>query len=266
MIEKSTQAYLDAVDRRLPGYVRGLYLVGSAALNAWQPGVSDIDTVVLTSRAASADDLAALAEVHGEMPASPCFDGVYVDPELAARWPADRRVVPFVVNGELRTDRPCGELTPVLWHTLRRYGRVVRGPAVDELGVRVDQDELRRYNLDNLRGYWQGVAREVRSATAGEEPGQVQDPGTVTWCVLGPARLHYTLVNGDVIAKSAAGHYLAKRFGEYADLAHRSIRWRAGRPEQFTTTDLLAAAAAIDAVADDAHHRFGPSRPEAPRP
>ena len=176
IVEKSTRAYLDAVDRRLPSYVRGLYLVGSAALNAWQPGVSDIDTVILTSRTASADDLAALAEVHLAMPESPCFDGVYVDPGLAAQWPADRRVVPFVVNGEFRTDRPCGELTPVLWLTLRRYGRVVRGPAVDELDVRVDQDELRRYNLDNLRDYWQGVAREIRSAVAGEKPGQIQTP------------------------------------------------------------------------------------------
>ena len=86
----------------------------------------------------------------------------------------------------------------------------------------------------------------------------------MTWCVLGPARLHYTLTNGDIIAKSTAGHYLAKRFPEYADPAHRAIRRRAGQPEQFTTTDLLAAAAAIDAVADDAHHRFGTSGPEMP--
>ena len=256
MIEERTRSYLAAVDQRLPGYVRGLYLVGSAALGAWQPGSSDIDTVILTSRTATADDLAGLAEVHAAMPTSPCFDGVYLDPELASSWPADRRVVPFVVVGEFTTDKPCGELTPVLSLTLRRYGRQVRGPAVDELNVRVDQDELRRYNLDNLRDYWQDIARRITTGLADADPGAPADADSVVWCALGPARLHYTLTNGDIISKAAAGHYLAKRFPEYADLAHRSISHRAGHPQQFTNADLQAAAAGIDAVATDAWHRF----------
>ena len=259
MIEERTRAYLEAVDERLPGYVRGLYVVGSAALGAWQPGRSDIDTVILTSRGPTADDLAALAGIHAAMPREPDFDGVYLDPALAATWPADRRVVPFVVRGEFRTGEPCGELTPVLSLTLRRYGRRVRGPAVEDLDVRVDADELRRYNLDNLRDYWQGTAAEIRTALAGTAADADMDADSVAWCVLGPARLHYTLTNGDVIAKSAAGHYLAKRFPEYAGLAHRSIGHRAGHPQRFTAADLLAAADSIDAVATDAWDRFADS-------
>jgi hypothetical protein len=50
VIEKVVGRYLDAVDRELPGLVTGLYLVGSVALGAWQPGASDVDTVILTSR------------------------------------------------------------------------------------------------------------------------------------------------------------------------------------------------------------------------
>ncbi|MFI6331356.1 nucleotidyltransferase domain-containing protein [Micromonospora chersina] len=83
MIEELTRRYLHEVDRALPGYVRALYVVGSAALGAWQPGASDVDTVILTSRPPTRDDLAQLARTHAGMPRSPHFDGVYLEPALA---------------------------------------------------------------------------------------------------------------------------------------------------------------------------------------
>lgn len=258
MIEKLTQVYLDAVDEALPGYVRGLYLVGSAALDAWQPGVSDVDTVILTSRPATDGDLAQLARVHAGMPQAPRLDGVYLEPALARSWPTDRRPVPFVVDGGFQTGTPCGELTPVLWLTLARYGIAVRGPAVAELGVRVDPGQLRRYNLDNLREYWQPTAATLATQLADVPPDTELDGGLVAWLVLGPARLHHTLAHGDVISKATAGGYLAQLFPGYADLAHRAIRWRTGQPERFTAADVVTASHSVDAVADDAWHRFGP--------
>ncbi|WBC17524.1 nucleotidyltransferase domain-containing protein [Micromonospora sp. WMMA1998] len=257
MIDELTRAYLQAVDQALPGYVRGLYVVGSAALGAWQPGVSDVDTLIMTSRPATGHDLAHLAKIHAEMPRSPHLDGVYLEPALAKSWPSDRRVLPFVVNGELRTDKPCGELTPVLWLTLQRYGIPVRGPAAVELGVRVDPEQLRRYNLDNLREYWQSTASTFPAELADVAPDAAMDAETVAWFVLGPARLHYTLAHGDIISKAAAGDYLAQLFPEYADLGHRAVRWRLGEAERFTTTDLVAAGESVNAVVEDAWRRFG---------
>jgi hypothetical protein len=257
VVEELTGAFLQAVDRALPGYVRSLYVVGSAALGAWQPGASDVDTVIMTSRPAGRDDLVQLAKIHAEMPRSPRFDGVYLEPALARSWPSDRRDVPFVVDGEFTTDKPCGELTPVLWLTLQRYGITVRGPAVAELGVRVDPEQLRRYNLDNLREYWQSTVAAFPSALADVAPDAAVDAETVSWFVLGPARQHYTLAHGDIISKAAAGEYLARLFPEYADLARRAVRLRAGEAERFTATDLATAGDSIDAVADDAWRRFG---------
>jgi Nucleotidyltransferase domain len=257
VIEAVTDGYLRAIDQALPGYVRGLYLVGSAALGAWQPGVSDVDTVILTSRPATPDDLTRLAKVHAGLPRSPHFDGVYLEPALAGSWPADGRIVPFVVEGEFRSGEPCGELTPVLWLTLQRYGVPVRGPAVAELNVRVEPGELRRYNLDNLRDYWQPRVAVLPAELAGVDRDTVLDPGFVTWFVLGPARLHHTLAHGDIISKAAAGGYLAELFPQYADLAQRAVRWRAGQAERFTVADLIIAGESVDAVAEDARRRFG---------
>ncbi|XVV08625.1 nucleotidyltransferase domain-containing protein [Actinoplanes sp. CA-131856] len=249
--EDVAHRYLALADGRLPGFVSGLHIVGSAAIGAWQPGVSDVDTVILTSRAASPDDLATLAEIHTEM-GRPYFDGVYLSPDLAATWPGDRRVVPFAVGGALVTDRPCGELTPVVGLILRKYGIAVRGPAPD---VRVDHDSLRLYLLGNLGGFWHDQAAQIAGALPSITD-EVLDPETVTFHVLGPARLHYTLAYGDIISKSAAGDYLAKIFPEYAETAAKAVRWRAGAPEQFTRADLEAAGRSVSAVVEDAQRRF----------
>jgi hypothetical protein len=62
MITDLTGAYLESVDHALPGFVDKLYIVGSAALDAWQPGVSDVDTVIFTSRVPTDADLAGREE------------------------------------------------------------------------------------------------------------------------------------------------------------------------------------------------------------
>ncbi|MEV7624143.1 nucleotidyltransferase domain-containing protein [Actinoplanes sp. NPDC089786] len=93
------ESYLAAVDAARPGLVERLYLVGSAALGAWQPGVSDVDAIIFTSRPLTDADLAVLPTT---------VDGPYLAPELHDLWPVDRRVVPFVV-GERRRDPGLSE-------------------------------------------------------------------------------------------------------------------------------------------------------------
>jgi hypothetical protein len=248
--------YLDAVDEALPEFVATLYVVGSLALGAWQPGRSDIDTVIFTSRVPTGEDLAGLRDVHAAMRGTPDLDGVYLAPDHG--WPADGRVVPHAVGGEFYIDRPCGELTPVLWLTLARYGIPVRAAASSDLGVQVDLEALRAYNLDNLRAYWQPQATGIRRYAAGVQPTAAVDAEYASWMLLGPARLHYTLANEDVISKSDAGEYVIAHFPDYASLAERAIRWRAGEAVDFTAEDLVAAASLTDLIADDAWDRWGP--------
>lgn len=85
MITDLTGAYLESVDHALPGFVDKLYIVGSAALDAWQPGVSDVDTVIFTSRVLTDADLAALRDVHAAMPAKLLL------PDRGGRLPAAAR-------------------------------------------------------------------------------------------------------------------------------------------------------------------------------
>jgi hypothetical protein len=254
-VDELTRAYLQAVDTSLPAFVDKLYVVGSAALGAWQPGHSDIDTVIFTARVPTKDDLVALHEIHAAMPAKPHLDGVYLSPE--DDWTSDNQEVPHVVGGKFHTDRPCGELNPVLWLTLERYGVPVRGPAGASLGVPLDLPALRAYNLDNLRTYWQPQAEGIRRYVAELDPHDEMDAAYLTWIALGPARLHYTLATTDIISKLAAAEYVSEHFPDYTQLAERAVGWRTGCTDTFTAADLGAAADLTELIADDAWERWG---------
>ncbi|MFE3858592.1 nucleotidyltransferase domain-containing protein [Streptomyces griseorubiginosus] len=249
--------YLDAVDSALPGFIELLYVTGSASLGAWQPPYSDVDTVIVTSRETTTQDLEILARVHSGMPKTPKLDGVYLDRLSFNARVADRRVVPFVVDGEFRTDKPCGELTPVLWLLLRRYGRAVRGAEVAELGLVEDPAAVRRYNLDNLRTFWQSLAADARAEVSGLADDAPMDPETMAWVMLGPARLHFTLACGDIMSKADAAPYVARHFPEWGELASKAASWREGATADFTVADLRAATDSIDAIAEDAWQKYG---------
>jgi Nucleotidyltransferase domain len=238
--------YLQRIDEAAPGLVTGLHVVGSTALGAWQPGRSDIDTVILTSRSFTPDDLAAVEAVHGTFSGSLYFDGVYLDPATFAAQPMDRSVVPFVVMGALRTDRPCGELNPVVWLILSRYGIAVRGPRLSDLTV--SSAALEAYNRTNLHEYWAPLAEEIRSSSVDAPDDQPVEASWVDWAILGPARLHYTLATGDVIAKPDVAAYIAREFPAWGPLAARAAAYRSGAAEAFTMADLRACADHIDAV------------------
>ncbi|GIF20713.1 hypothetical protein BJ973_001382 [Actinoplanes tereljensis] len=260
MIDQVTNTYLELVDRELPGFVQGLYLVGSAVLDAWQPELSDIDTIVFTAREPAADDLATLDRIHRSLATRPYFDSVYVPPSLATTWPTHKEPVPFVVNGAFQTGKPCGELTPVVWQVLQRYGVKVRGPEIADLDVRVDPGELLRYNLDNLRDYWQPSVVANEPHLAALDPAEPLDAETVVWFVTGPARLHHTAATGDIISKAAAADYLASQFPQHAALARRAAAFRTGSPEVFTLPDLREAFDSVHTVANDAWRRFAARR------
>jgi hypothetical protein len=257
-VRELVAAHLQALDAAVPGLVEMLYLTGSVALADYRPGASDVDFLAITSRPLGDGDLAAVAAAHAGMPAAPCYDGVYLERGALATAPPDGcPVVPHVVGGQFRTDQPCGELNPVLWLTLARCGIAVRGPAAAELGVRVDPQRLRWWNLDNLASYWQPLAGRIRREVAGRTSIGAAGAAGVVWAVLGPARLHYTLATGEVTSKTGAGGYAAQQFPAWAELATRAVACRAGEPVEFVAADALAAAAMVEAVVADAWRRWG---------
>ncbi|WP_426503745.1 aminoglycoside adenylyltransferase domain-containing protein [Dactylosporangium sp. McL0621] len=204
----------------LPGFVQRLYLVGSAALDDYREGASDIDFVAVLPAAPTADEVAALAAVHHALRKSrPLLDGVYLAAADLAAPPSAAPPGPGVHAHRFSPATAVGR-DPVTWHTLAHHGVAVRGPAASALDIHTDGDGLRAWTRANIASYWRPWLRRHGLAL-------LSDWG-VAWGVLGLARMHYTLSTGGIASKSAAGGWALEAFPEHAPVLREALRLRAG--------------------------------------
>lgn len=226
--EQAADRYLKALEATLaPDMVRGVYVVGSAALGSWRPGRSDLDLLVVLDRPMNAIDLAMVAEMHAELETTradgPHSDAHYITPDLlGARSTAK---APFAVDGVFKAEGHATD--PVLWAILDRHGITLHGPRASELGVAPDPAWLREWNRGNLESYWRSHVGH-RPRLAGQDPDSLIDPSLLAWEVTGPGRLHATIATGEIISKEASADYTAELFPEYADLCAKAKAYRLG--------------------------------------
>lgn len=188
---------------------RGLYLVGSVALGDYRPGASDIDFVALLDAPPTAEETDALARVHAALAShgAPAFDGFYIRAEALRRPPERGAVVPFSLEGRLRSGEICREVSPVTWRCLARSGRPILGPAPAALGIADDDVALRADGLANLDGYWRRWIAECEAALARKAEGEACAADALAWGVLGIARVTCTLATGQIVSKSGGGRF-----------------------------------------------------------
>jgi predicted nucleotidyltransferase len=219
------ETWLAQHDRLAPGLVEGLYLVGSLALDDWQPR-SDIDVVVFTADPATDEDAERLEAAHQAVASE--LDRTVDGPRLA--WgdvsvPPTPLHRPWSLDGAFHHDAECFEINPVTWYTLATSGVSIRGPGRTGLHVVIDLDDRRAFVRGNTATYWRSVADMVAQALADAERTEFSAE-TTEWCVLGIARMFVTYRTGDVVSKSAAGAFLAAEAPEYESLVERSLEIR----------------------------------------
>lgn len=237
--------WLAVADRLAPTVVEGLYLVGSAALDDWQPS-SDIDVVAFAADPTDAvviDQIEATHLTYRSEHDLPTIDGpVLAWADVTAPPISNQR--PWILDGAFRFDGDCFEINPVTWYSLATYGVAARGDAASSLGVHLDRDDRERWCRENLRTYWRAVRDQVVEALAAD-PDRTEFPASMTeWCALGVARMAYTIETGDVASKSEAGRWAVDRHPAHAAVITRAIEVRNGaQPATSDRTDVAAVAA-----------------------
>jgi hypothetical protein len=221
----AAHTWLSHHDRIAPGLIEGLYLVGSLALDDWQPR-SDIDIVAFTADPATDDDAELLEAAHWA--AAAVLDRSVDGPRLA--WgdvsvPPTPLHRPWSLDGTFHHDAECFEINPVTWHVLATDGVSIRGPGRTGLHVVDNLDDRRAFVRDNIATYWRSVADMIAAALADTERTGFS-AATTEWCVLGIARMFVTFRTGDVVSKSAAGEFLAAEAPEHGPLVERALHIR----------------------------------------
>lgn len=244
--------YLAAMDARHPGLLVGLYLVGSIALDDFQPERSDIDFVAVTTRPVGLDEVApihaALAATHPH----PFFDGLYVTADELRAVPDGTTQGVAVIEGLPVADSHA-ERHAVTWLTLARYGIARHGPRPADLGIAVDIAAAQAYSRLNLTRYWRPwIAPHRRLLSRGGAHGLTA--GVVVWSVLGVSRLHAMVATGSVVSKTAAGVYARDLFPRHRAIVDCALALRGGERAPFLGGPLLRRHAMVayldDAIAD----------------
>lgn len=243
--------YLHRLDSRLPNVVDSLHLTGSLALEAFQPGHSDIDFTAVVRGPLSTDQVAALADIHTGLPSQPMMDGQYATAALLRRQPGADRQLLRVSDGHI--DRVDTDAVPaILLHELQSHAITLRGDDPSAQWIGVDSGELQRWLRDNLTDYWAPLAHQLHSQLGDRVDDEPVNPETVVWSMSGPQRLHYTLNTGGVLSKTAALRYALDRFDHVdPDLVDRCIAWRHSGNASFTVADGRQAAVHIERVVAD---------------
>nr|WP_052478175.1 nucleotidyltransferase domain-containing protein [Kibdelosporangium sp. MJ126-NF4]CEL16599.1 Nucleotidyltransferase domain protein [Kibdelosporangium sp. MJ126-NF4]CTQ89050.1 Nucleotidyltransferase domain protein [Kibdelosporangium sp. MJ126-NF4] len=219
MIDKIVHRYLAVADRLLPGRISGFYLVGSAALGAWHPEVSDIDFVAIATA-----DPARLRALHllgnavtagralvKRQPHIPhTMNGVFVAPQDITKPVTEIRPIASHSGRRFTVGRGF-DVNPVMWKLLLDKGITVRGAAPATLGLDPEPDRLRQWNLDQLNGYYRSYAEQCLSTTPPCKP--LPPVHAVDARVTNPPRLHCTAATGEVISKDDAVRYALDTFG-----------------------------------------------------
>jgi hypothetical protein len=220
------ETFLDRADELAPGLIEGLYLQGSIALGDYQPGVSDIDFVAVTSASPQPD---LIEQIHRGLPRRPHFDGTFVSWDDLRHDPAvhENRVLPA----------SDFERNLVTWHVLAQAGVAVRGPQRPE--IHTDWPALAERTRANLESYWRPWARRMRASPI------ALTSRAVSWGVLGVARLRHTLAAGEVTSKTAAASFALATYGHECDrIVGEALRIRCGGRPRYRNplhrrTDLL---------------------------
>ncbi len=213
---------LAACDRASPGAVQALYVTGSAALDDFTPGRSDLDFVAVTKGEIDGGAIALGARAKR-------YDGVFLSWEDLTAGPdgLDGPRLIFEV-GRARLAPGGGQRNPVTWKTLRQCGVAARGPRAEALNLWQDDARLAAWTRDNLNTYWRGLAR--RSAAVLSLSGAYSLSGAfASWSVLGPARMLHTLETGAIVSKSGAGQWARTALDErWTRVLDEALRVRAG--------------------------------------
>lgn len=205
-----------------PDLVSAFYVTGSAALDDFYAGKSDLDFVAVLARAPGAGEIAAL----GAAPDAGRYDGIFLEAGDLAAGP-DALVGPRLTLADgacaLRSDG--GQRNPVTWATLAQSGVAVRGALPGDLWR--GEARVADWVRENLLGYW---ARRRRAALRAFSPAGVQSHTAwfCEWCVLGVARQYVTLTDGRIVSKRDAGAHALYAFPAHRRVIEEAVRIRTG--------------------------------------
>lgn len=244
-VSMAVRSYLRVADRILPGGIIACAVTGSIALGSYRPGRSDIDllAVIADEWRKRPDLIRRLRILHlSQLPrltaraasgkgVSACCNTAFIWESEVSEPVTD--ITPIASHtGELFEAGGAFDVNPVVWKELNDGGITVRGHPIAGWELDPEPDQLAPWIRANLREYWSPLAAQLRPRPQRTVRALVHrilasprglSASTVAWCVLGPARMHHTLMTGEIIGKEGAGRRALDTFPRHSPITEVAL-------------------------------------------
>jgi hypothetical protein len=217
---------LNEVRNILDTYFIGLYLHGSLALGDFNPGHSDIDFAIVTTRELPVKLIAELEAAHGRIIESGLawvekLEGSFLSKKALRRWSPEETPHPHFFNKHFMIIRN-GRDWIIDRHVLREHGVIVNGPPVKPLIDPVSPDELREAVILGIREDW---------TTKLNDREWLVQPSYQPFVVLTCCRALYTVKYGTVTSKPVSARWAIDTLDKkWKDLIESALAWHYGLP------------------------------------
>ena len=195
--------YIAAIQAALPGLLAGVYVHGSLALDAYTPGLSDIDFISITSRRCTANDTNTLRALHHTLVQrhpQPQLEGCYLLAQDVGRFENAMPPHPYVHDGIFQA-KGYHDINAVTWWILQHHGITIYGPPASQFDIQTDWERLFADMHHNLNTYW------ARFTTHPRRMSWLLNDYGIQWAVLGVLRQFYTFRERAITSKVGAGTY-----------------------------------------------------------
>jgi predicted nucleotidyltransferase len=223
----------NVVRQVLKSNVIGVYLTGSAVLGDWHYGKSDIDFTVVIHDLISKANIAMLKKqiklLESKYPKVK-LEIQYVPVSILGKRREEAE--PILAYHDKKYNLSYFNFNPVTWYSLKKYGAVIWGKPVDELNIKVTEDELCSYVYENVNTYWAAWTSSAANIFSTKGVLSFTD-WAVEWCVCGLSRMYYTLHEKDIISKGGAVEYMLNRSpSEYQKILKEAKAIRSGNGQK----------------------------------
>jgi predicted nucleotidyltransferase len=207
-------------------YFIGLYLHGSLASGDFDPGYSDIDFLVVTSKVLPKKLIPEIEAMH--MRIRDCglewakkLEGTYLSKKMFYRYRPSKRRIPYLNEGKFFLTYQ-GKDWIINRHILREKGVVVNGPPIRSLIAPISTGEIRQSIVTGLIEDWTPKLDEREwLIPLGHQPFIV-----VTCC-----RALYTLKYGTVKSKPVSARWALQALDkQWRKLIESAMLWHHGMP------------------------------------
>ncbi len=209
----------------------GLYLIGSALTEDFDPGISDVDLVAVLSADPRPADLAGLDAIHRRFVErhtdwAGLLELVYISSETLRTFRTKVGQLAVISPGEPLNLQEADLHWLMRWYFVRETGRALYGPSPDAFIPPISRTEF----VDNVKRHAQNFPAWIQPGS----PGSMVREGTLgrrgqAYAILTMCRALFACRTGLPATKRHAAIWAQEQLPEWSDLIGDALHWR-GEP------------------------------------